>query len=74
MKSIIQKIKQQNKQLEQREADAKRAELNNPGTSYQRRDFLKKSLLGGVSLAGMMSLSIEDTVAQTTANVSLLPN
>ena len=74
MKSIIQKIKQQNKQLEQREADAKRAELNNPGTSYQRRDFLKKSLLGGVSLAGMMSLSIEDTVAQTTANVSRSSN
>jgi L-alanine-DL-glutamate epimerase-like enolase superfamily enzyme len=45
-------------------------EINNPRTEKNRRNFLKKSLLGGISLAGMMTLPIEDTIAQTTANVS----
>ncbi len=36
-----------------------------------RRDFLKQStVLGGITLAGMFGASIEDTVAQTTSNVS----
>ncbi|MDZ4709021.1 MAG: hypothetical protein SH818_11535, partial [Saprospiraceae bacterium] len=37
-----------------------------------RRDFLKKSTLGGMSLAGLMGMSIEDTVARSTSKVSRL--
>ena len=70
MKSIIQKIKEQNITREKGEAAAIQLEINNPRTEKNRRNFLKKSLLGGVSLAGMMTLPIEDTIAQTTANVS----
>jgi len=70
MKSIIQKIKEQNKTREQGEAAAIQIEINNPRTDNNRRNFLKKSLLGGMAIGGLMSLSIEDTIAQTTSNVS----
>ena len=70
MKSIIQKIKEQNITREKGEAAAIQLEINNPRTEKNRRNFLKKSMLGGLSLAGMMTLPIEDTIAQTTANVS----
>jgi L-alanine-DL-glutamate epimerase-like enolase superfamily enzyme len=35
-----------------------------------RRSFLKKAALGGMTIGGLMGVSIEDTIAQTTANVS----
>ena len=34
-----------------------------------RRNFLKKTALGGMSLTAIMGLSFEDTVAQTTSKV-----
>ena len=34
-----------------------------------RRNFLKKAAIGGIALGGMMKLSIEDTLAQTTSKV-----
>lgn len=37
-----------------------------------RRDFLKKSTFGGISIAGMMGMSIESTIDKTTSNVSRL--
>ena len=53
--------KQKQKQL--------KTEIANPSTSNDRRSFLKKAALGGIALGGMMNLSIEDTIAQTTSNV-----
>jgi L-alanine-DL-glutamate epimerase-like enolase superfamily enzyme len=70
MKTIIQKIKEQNRIRESAEADAIRLEINNPKTDNNRRNFLKKSLLGGMSIGGMINLSTEDTIAQTTSGVS----
>jgi L-alanine-DL-glutamate epimerase-like enolase superfamily enzyme len=70
MKNIIDKIKQQNREMEKREAAAVEAELNHPATDNGRRSFLKKTALGGIALGGLMSLSIEDTIARTTSNVS----
>jgi L-alanine-DL-glutamate epimerase-like enolase superfamily enzyme len=35
-----------------------------------RRSFLKKAVIGGVTLGGVMNLSVEDTIAQSTSNVS----
>ena len=52
------------------EAKAIQAETENPATSNSRRNFLKKTALGGIALGGLMSLSIEDTIAQTTQKVS----
>jgi L-alanine-DL-glutamate epimerase-like enolase superfamily enzyme len=69
MKSIIKEITKQNRKQEAAEADAIRAEIVNPSTGNNRRNFLKKAALGGIALGGMMHLSIEDTIAQTTSKV-----
>jgi L-alanine-DL-glutamate epimerase-like enolase superfamily enzyme len=70
MKSIIQQIAAQNKEIENKEAGIIQAEIENPSTSNNRRNFLKKAAFGGVALGGLMHLSIEDTIAQTTSDVS----
>jgi L-alanine-DL-glutamate epimerase-like enolase superfamily enzyme len=70
MKKIIKQIKEQNQQMEKAENEAIHTEINNPATDKSRRSFLKKSALGGIALGGLMHLSIEDTIAQTTSNVS----
>ncbi len=69
MKSILNKIIHENKQLEETEAEAIQKEIDNPATADSRRNFLKKTALGGMTLTGLMSLPIEDTVAQTTSKV-----
>jgi L-alanine-DL-glutamate epimerase-like enolase superfamily enzyme len=69
MKSILQQITDQNRFEEKAEAHAIQAEINDPSTSNSRRSFLKKAALGGIALGGMMNLSIEDTIAQTTSKV-----
>jgi L-alanine-DL-glutamate epimerase-like enolase superfamily enzyme len=70
MKNIIKQIKEQYQQMEKAENEAIHTEINNPATDKSRRSFLKKSALGGIALGGLMHLSIEDTIAQTTSNVS----
>ena len=70
MRDIIHKISEENRQSEKRESDAIQLEINNPQTDNKRRNFLKKSLLGGIAIGGLIALPIEDTIAQTTANVS----
>ena len=70
MKSIIDQISAQNRLLGNADREAVEAEIQHPATSNKRRDFLKKAALGGVGLAGLMHLSVEDTIAQTTAGVS----
>jgi len=70
MKNIIQQITAQNKKIENTKAETIKAEIENPATSNNRRNFLKKTAFGGIALGGIMNLSIEDTLAQTTAKVS----
>ncbi len=70
MKNVIQTIIKKNKQREQEAALSRQAELNNPSTSDNRRSFLKKTALGGISLTSVMGLSFEDTMAQTTSKVN----
>jgi L-alanine-DL-glutamate epimerase-like enolase superfamily enzyme len=69
MKSIIKQITESNRRQEQSEAEEIRAEINNPRTGNDRRNFLKKAALGGIALGGLMHLSVEDTVAQVTSKV-----
>jgi L-alanine-DL-glutamate epimerase-like enolase superfamily enzyme len=69
MKSILQKIAEVNKQQEDSKAEAFKAEAADPSTGDNRRNFLKKAALGGISLAGLMNLSIEDSIAHTTSKV-----
>jgi L-alanine-DL-glutamate epimerase-like enolase superfamily enzyme len=70
MKSILQQIAEQNKNREDAEAALLNAEIRNPATTGDRRNFLKRTALGGIALGGLMNLSIEDTIAATTSNVS----
>ncbi len=70
MKSILQQIAEKTRQQEDAEAVAIKAEIANPTTSNDRRSFLKKAALGGIALGGMMHMSIEDTMAQTTQKVN----
>jgi L-alanine-DL-glutamate epimerase-like enolase superfamily enzyme len=70
MKSIIQQIAEQNKLRENIEKETVKAEIENPETSNNRRNFLKKTALGGIALGGLLGLSVEDTIARTTAGVS----
>jgi len=69
MKSILHQITDKLKQQEHTEKEAIKAEIANPSTTNNRRNFLKKATLGGIALGGLMNLSIEDTIAQTTSNV-----
>jgi len=69
MKKIIKLIQEQDRQMEKAGATTTYAEINNPATDNSRRNFLKKTALGGIALGGLMHLSIEDTIAQTTSNV-----
>lgn len=70
MKSTIQQIAAQNKERESAQKESILAEIANPATSNNRRNFLKKTALGGIALGGLLGLSVEDTIAHTTAGVS----
>jgi L-alanine-DL-glutamate epimerase-like enolase superfamily enzyme len=69
MKSILQQIADENRHQEKADAEVIKPEIADPSTSNDRRSFLKKAALGGIAIGGMMKLSLEDTIAQTTSNV-----
>jgi L-alanine-DL-glutamate epimerase-like enolase superfamily enzyme len=69
MKSMLQQIAEKTRKQERSEVECINAEIANPQTSNNRRNFLKKAALGGIALTGVMNMSIEDTIAQTTQNV-----
>jgi L-alanine-DL-glutamate epimerase-like enolase superfamily enzyme len=70
MKTVLEQIAEETRQKERAEREAIKAEIAYPATTSDRRNFLKKAALGGIALGSMLHLSIEDTVAQTTQNVS----
>lgn len=74
MKSILQQLISKNKEEEKAYTVSRQAEIDNPETGSSRRNFLKKTALGGIALGGLMHLSIEDTLAQTTQNVKRSSN
>jgi L-alanine-DL-glutamate epimerase-like enolase superfamily enzyme len=69
MKSILKRIAENERLREKAEAEAINAEIARPTTTNDRRNFLKKAAFGGIALGGLMHLSIEDTIAQTTSKV-----
>lgn len=74
MKSVLQQIIKQNKEREAKAAADRQAEIDHPHTNDNRRNFLKKTALGGLTLGTMMGLSTEDTIAQTTSKVNKSSN
>ncbi len=69
MKSVLKQLRDTQKKEEQAYREARAAEAAHPATGNDRRNFLKKTALGGMAMTGMMGLGIEDTVAQTTSGV-----
>jgi L-alanine-DL-glutamate epimerase-like enolase superfamily enzyme len=69
MKNILQQIVAQNKDRERKAAADRQAEIDNPQTKDNRRNFLKKTALGGMTMSALAGLTIEDTMAQTTSKV-----
>jgi L-alanine-DL-glutamate epimerase-like enolase superfamily enzyme len=74
MKSTIKQLAEKNRILEHGEADQQKSETANQHSGNDRRNFLKKAALGGIALGGMMNLSLEDTIAQTTSMVQRASN
>ncbi|MEO9892805.1 mandelate racemase/muconate lactonizing enzyme family protein [Aurantibacter sp.] len=70
MKNNLKRLIAQNKEEEKAYAARRQAEIDNPKTGDKRRDFLKKTALGGIALSSFMGYSFEDTVAETTAKVN----
>ena len=70
MKKVLQQIRDQSRQQEIAQKEAIAAEIRNPATPSDRRNFLKKAALGGIALGGLWHLSTEETIAQTTQTVS----
>jgi hypothetical protein len=58
MKNTLQDIIQKNKARERAYTAQRQAEIDNPLTKDNRRDFLKKTALGGLSLTALMGLGI----------------
>ncbi len=69
MKSILKEISEKERLREKSEAESINDEINKPSTRSDRRSFLKRAAFGGIALGGLMHLSIEDTIAQTTSKV-----
>ncbi len=70
MKSILQQLIARNKEEEKAYSISRKAEIDNPKTGDDRRNFLKKTALGGMALSSLMGYSFEDTVAETTSKVN----
>jgi L-alanine-DL-glutamate epimerase-like enolase superfamily enzyme len=69
MKNILKNIAENSRTREKADAEAAKSEMADPSTSNDRRSFLKKAAIGGLSLAGMMKFTLEDTLAHATSNV-----
>jgi len=69
MKNVLKEIIEKHRKEEKACSDAVKAEIASPSTKEDRRSFLKKTALGGLSIAGFMGLPIEDAVAETTSGV-----
>ncbi|HOU30883.1 MAG TPA: mandelate racemase/muconate lactonizing enzyme family protein [Bacteroidales bacterium] len=70
MKSIIEKIRREDQLSGYAQAGDKQSHLQTGSPSTSRRDFLRKTALGGIALGGFMTLPLEDTIAQATSKVN----
>ncbi len=69
MKNTLKQFIANNKKAESAYSEKRQAAIDNPATGENRRNFLKKTALGGIALSSFMGYSFEDTIAATTAKV-----
>src|SRR5690554_4934239 len=74
MKSALQQIISKHKEDEKAYAISRQAEIDRPKNGDSRRNFLKKTAMSGIALTGMMGMSFEDSIAQTTSKVNRSSN
>jgi hypothetical protein len=70
MKSQLHRLINKNKIEERQHAENRQAEIDHPKTPANRRDFLKRTALGGMALTGLMGYSLEDNLSQATSKVN----
>lgn len=70
MKNTLKELISNNETREKAYAASRQAEIDSPRTGEYRRDFLKKTALGGIGLTSLMGYSFEDKVAETTSKVN----
>ena len=70
MKHTLQKLIKLNKEKEKAYLEMRQAEANNPKTPENRRNFLKKTALGGLALSSMAAYSFEDSISEATSKVN----
>ena len=70
MKQGIHQLINSNKTQEKVRTQAILEEINHPATRPDRRNFLKKTALGGIALTGLVNLSAEETIERTTSRVN----
>lgn len=69
MKNRLLQLVQENRSREKDTMLATQQEIDNPETTNQRRDFLKKTALGGMALTGISKMNSEDVIAKVTSKV-----
>jgi len=70
MKNTLKQLITKNKEEERAYSVSRQAEIDSPKTGDDRRNFLKKTALGGIALSSFMGYSFEDTIAETTSKVN----
>src|SRR6056297_3603297 len=70
MKSVLKQITEDCRKLDKAFADGVTEQNGRGANTNDRRSFLKKTALGGISLAAFMGLPVEDTVANMTTKVN----
>ncbi len=70
MKNHLSRIIAKHKEEESAYTASRQAEINNPKTGENRRNFLKMTALGGLGLSSFVGHSFEDTMAHTTSKVN----
>jgi L-alanine-DL-glutamate epimerase-like enolase superfamily enzyme len=70
MKNVLQQLIAKNKVEEKAYALSRKAEQLNPKTTNDRRNFLKRTALGGIALSSFTAYSLEDTLSETTSGVN----
>lgn len=69
MKSNLHHLIDDHRLKEKEYAALRQQETDHPQTSDARRNFLKRTALGGIALSGFMGYSFEDTVAHSSSSV-----
>ncbi len=70
MKNTLKQIIENYKAEEKAYTISRQQEIESPKTGDDRRNFLKKTALGGIGLSSFMGYAFEDTMAETTAKVN----